>query len=148
MDQAARVFQLAPKTFEMKPLFFFLTAVGLCTAAELPPKAQPGQGGLLSADYIYPLENRPTPQCHASTLAKTKTGLVAAWFAGTREKHHDVGVHVSRLVAGQWTALVEVATDAEIRIIPAGIRCSFNRRPGRCCCFTKSAPLPAHDGER
>ena len=147
MDQAARVFQLAPKTFEMKPLFFFLTAVGLCTAAELPPKAQPGQGGLLSADYIYPLENRPRPQCHASTLAETKTGLVAAWFAGTREKHHDVGIHVSRLVAGQWTALVEVAAGAEIRIIPAGIRCSFNRRPGRCCCFTKSAPLPAHGGE-
>ena len=132
----------------MKPLFFFLTAVGLCTAAELPPKAQPGQGGLLSADYIYPLENRPTPQCHASTLAKTKTGLAATWFAGTREKHHDVGIHVSRLVAGQWTALVEVAAGAEIKIIPAGIRCSFNRRPGRCCCFTKSAPLPAHDGER
>ena len=130
MDQAARVFQLAPKTFEMKPLFFFLTAVGLCTAAELPPKAQPGQGGLLSADYIYPLENRPTPQCHASTLAKTKTGLVAAWFAGTREKHHDVGIHVSRLVAGQWIALLEVATSAEIRITPAGIRCSFNRRLG------------------
>ena len=130
MDQAARVFQLAPKTFEMKPLFFLLTAVGLCTAAELPPKAQPGQGGLLSADYIYLLENRPTPQCHTSTLAETKTGLVAAWFAGTREKHHDVGIHVSRLVAGQWIALLEVATSAEIRITPAGIRCSFNRRLG------------------
>lgn len=97
----------------MKPLFFVLTAVGLCTAAELPPKAHPGQGGLLSAGYIYPLENRATPQCHASTLGETKTGLVAAWFAGTREKHHDVGIRVSRLVAGQWTAPVEVATGAE-----------------------------------
>ena len=132
----------------MKYLFFFLTAVCLCAAAELPPKAQPGQGGLLSVDYIYPLENRPTPQCHASTLAEIKTGLVAAWFAGTREKYHDVGINVSRLIAGQWTALVKVAAGAEIRIIPAGIRCSFNRRPGRCCCFTKSAPLPAHGGER
>tara|TARA_B100000459_G_scaffold104346_1_gene60147 strand:- start:1600 stop:2004 length:405 start_codon:yes stop_codon:yes gene_type:complete len=133
----------------MKPLFFVLTAVGLCTAAELPPKAHPGQGGLLSAGYIYPLENRATPQCHASTLGETKTGLVAAWFAGTREKHHDVGIRVSRLVAGQWTAPVEVATGAEgeDKDYPCWNPVTFNRRPGRCCCFTKSAPLPAHGGE-
>ena len=53
----------------MKPLLIFLTAAGMCAAAELPSKAHPGQGVLLSAGYIYPLENRATPQCHASTLA-------------------------------------------------------------------------------
>ena len=97
----------------MKQLLIFLTAAGMCAAAELPSKAHPGQGGLLSAGYIYPLENRATPQCHASTLAETKTGLVAAWFAGTREKHDDVGIRVSRRVDGRWTAPVEVATGAE-----------------------------------
>ena len=127
----------------MKPLFFLLTAVGLCTAAELPPKAQPGQGGLLSADYIYPLENRHTPQCHASTLAKTKTGLVAAWFAGTREKHHDVGIHVSRLVAGQWIAPVEVATGTEDKDYPCWNPVLFQPKTELLLLFYKVGPTPS-----
>ena len=78
-------------------------------AAKLPPVAKPGQGALLSAELIYPLDNKPTPQCHASTIAETSTGLVAAWFAGTREKHTDVGIRVSRLVAANWTQPLEVS---------------------------------------
>ena len=101
MDQTAGVLQLAQETIEMKIFFISLSAAALIHAAELPPKAQPGQGALLSAAFIYPLENRPTPQCHASTIVETKTGLVAAWFAGTREKHNDVGIRVSRLVDGR-----------------------------------------------
>ena len=42
------------------------------------------------------LREAPFPQCHASTIAQTADGLVAAWFGGTREKHPDVGIWISR----------------------------------------------------
>ena len=87
--------------------------VSIVVAAKLPPMAKPGQGALLSAELIYPLDNKPTPQCHASTIAETSTGLVAAWFAGTREKNTDVGIRVSRLVDGKWTKPLEVADGSE-----------------------------------
>ena len=58
---------------------------------------------------IYTLEARPTPQCHASTLAETSEGLVAAWFGGTHEKHPDVGIWLSRRIGGRWTTPIEVA---------------------------------------
>jgi|TARA_B100000085_G_scaffold277805_1_gene298656 predicted neuraminidase len=129
----------------MKPLLIFLTAAGMCAAAELPSKAHPGQGGLLSAGYIYPLENRATPQCHASTLAETKTGLVAAWFAGTREKHDDVGVRVSRRVDGRWTAPVEVATGAEDedKDYPCWNPVLFQPKAGPLMLFYKVGPTPS-----
>ncbi|RYG35779.1 MAG: sialidase [Chitinophagaceae bacterium] len=75
----------------------------------IPPLAKPGDGALMLTTLIYPLENRPTPQCHASTIAETTAGLVVAFFAGTYERHADVGIRVSRLVNGEWTWPVEVA---------------------------------------
>lgn len=79
----------------------------------LPPLAIPGEGALLKSELIYPLEDPPTPQCHASTIAETPAGLVVAFFAGTHERHPDVGIRVSRLVDGKWTRPVEVANGVE-----------------------------------
>ncbi|AHF93787.1 neuraminidase [Opitutaceae bacterium TAV5] len=63
----------------------------------------------LRAEFIF--ETAPTPSCHASTLAETPHGLVAAWFGGKRECFPDVGIWLARLDAatGQWTEPVEVA---------------------------------------
>jgi predicted neuraminidase len=36
----------------------------------------------------------PTPSCHASTLLRTNTGYLLAWFGGTREGDTDVGIWV------------------------------------------------------
>lgn len=58
-------------------------------------------------------ETAPFRQCHASTLAATPAGLVAAWFAGTREKHADVGIWLARHDGRRWTAPVEVADGVE-----------------------------------
>lgn len=73
--------------------------------------AQSPAPGLLRSEYIY--ETAPFPECHASTLAETRGGLVAAWFGGTKEKHPDVGIWVSRYENGRWTTPVEVANGVE-----------------------------------
>ena len=49
---------------------------------------------LVSSEFIY--ETAPFPQCHASTIVETATGLVAAWFGGTAERNPDVGIWVAR----------------------------------------------------
>lgn len=66
------------------------------------------------SEFIY--ETAPFPECHASTIAETPEGLVAAWFGGTKEKNPDVGIWVSRLPRGRaekWTAPAEVANGVE-----------------------------------
>ena len=49
----------------------------------------------LQREFIYQ-DPPPTPECHASTLCESTDALVAAWFGGTREKHPDVGIWLSR----------------------------------------------------
>jgi predicted neuraminidase len=83
------------------------------TKSELPPLSKPGEGAYVSGELIYPLNNKPTPECHASTIVETPSGLVVAFFAGTHEKHEDVGIRVSRLVNGQWTTPEEVANGVQ-----------------------------------
>ncbi|MCB9500851.1 MAG: exo-alpha-sialidase [Deferribacteres bacterium] len=68
---------------------------------------------VLKSEFVFELENAPTPECHASTVAESKEGLVAAWFAGTKEKNKDVGIWVSRLEGTNWTAPVEVVNGVQ-----------------------------------
>ncbi len=82
-------------------------------ALELPPVAVEGQGGYVSGELIYPLENRPTPECHASTIAESNNGLVAAWFAGTEEKDPDVGIWISRHDGKAWSKPEKVVDGSE-----------------------------------
>jgi len=79
----------------------------------VPPLAKPGEGAYLKGELIYPLDNKPTPQCHASTIVETPSGLVVAFFAGTHERNPDVGIRVTRLVDGKWTTPVEVVNGVE-----------------------------------
>ena len=76
---------------------------------EVPGQAEPGKGGYVSATFIYPLEKRPTPQCHASTMAEIDGGLIAAWFGGSHEKNPDVGIWTSIYQQGNWSEPSEVA---------------------------------------
>ena len=61
----------------------------------------------METSFIY--EKAPFPAAHASTIAASNGNLVAAWFGGTREKHRDVGIWVSRRERGDWTEPREVA---------------------------------------
>ena len=129
----------------MKLISILLCVARFVAAAELPPLATPGKGALLSANLIYSLEDQPTPQCHASTIAETSTGLVAAWFAGTREKHTDVGIRVSRLVNGKWTKSVEVAdgSEGEDKEYPCWNPVLFQPKKGPLMLFYKVGPTPS-----
>ena len=66
---------------------------------------------VVTAEFIF--EKAEFPRCHASTIAKGKDGLVAAWFGGKNEKNPDVGIWASRQVEGRWTAPVEVANGVQ-----------------------------------
>src|SRR4030095_11183692 len=66
---------------------------------------------IITAEFIF--EQAPFPSCHASTIAETKGGLIAAWFAGTREKNTDVGISVSRHDKAGWSKLSEVANGVQ-----------------------------------
>lgn len=97
-------------------ILMLLPGLGLAIVAARGSAAEPAGGGAKSPGIVvdeFIFATAPFPSCHASTLAETPTGLVAAWFGGTREKHPDVGIWISRHVGGAWTAPVPVATGSE-----------------------------------
>lgn len=97
---------------------------------------------VLTREFLF--ETAPFPQCHASTIVETPSGLVAAWFGGTREKNPDVGIWLSRHEAGKWSAPVEVANGAQ----PEGPRqpswnpVLFRPKAGPLLLFYKVGPTP------
>ncbi len=110
----------------------------------LPPKAGDGTPGFLHAELVFGLEDRPTPQCHASTIAETEAGLVVAYFAGTHEKHPDVGIWVSRMEDNEWTDPVEVANgkEDENTRYPCWNPVLFQPTSGPLMLFYKVGPSP------
>jgi predicted neuraminidase len=71
----------------------------------------PNKDAEIVREFLY--ETASFPSCHASTIAETKSGLVAAWFGGSDEGEPDVGIWVSRHQAGKWTPPVEVANGVQ-----------------------------------
>ncbi len=92
----------------------FWRQLGLLQGIALLAIGIPARGaepGIIKAEWIY--ESAPFPECHASTLAETQHGLIAAWFGGTSEKHPDVGIWISRHDGERWTTPLEVANGVE-----------------------------------
>jgi len=125
----------------MKP--FLVVLVCLAAAAAVVAADRAAQPGYVTGEFIY--ETAPFPSCHASTLAETKAGLVAAWFGGTAEKHPDVGIWLSRQVGGQWTPPVEVAHGAQAdgRRYPCWNPVLFQPASGPLLLFYKVGPSPS-----
>lgn len=49
-------------------------------------------------------DDRPFPQCHASTMISLENGnYLAAWFAGSHEKNDDVGIWMAEGRPGSWS---------------------------------------------
>ncbi|MDA1040117.1 MAG: exo-alpha-sialidase [Planctomycetota bacterium] len=97
---------------------------------------------VVCAEFVY--EVGPYPQIHASTIAETPAGLVAAWFGGTREKHPDVSIWVSRFVSGTWTPSREVANgiQADGTRHPTWNPVLFQPSRGPLMLFYKVGPSP------
>ena len=110
----------------------------------LPSKADTTNAAYVSGELIYPLDNRPTPECHASTIVETADGLVTAFFAGTHENNPDVGIRVSRLVDGEWTWPEEVADGVQNDTLryPCWNPVLFQPKGGDLMLFYKVGPSP------
>jgi predicted neuraminidase len=123
----------------MTAAFMVLSGCFGFTVAPQPPPL------MISSEFVY--ERSPFPSAHASTLVETKDGLglVAAWFGGTRERHPDVGIWVSRRSAGRWSTPVEVANGVQ----PDGTRhpcwnpVLFQPSQGPLLLFYKVGPSPS-----
>ncbi len=114
----------------------------LCFVAALRPGGQSPSSAVTTAEFIF--ERAPFASAHASTIAHSGGGLVAAWFGGTREGAADVGIWLAHRVNGTWTSPVEVATGVQ----PDGTRhpcwnpVLFETRPGTLALFYKVGPRP------
>ena len=87
--------------------FVVLVYTGFVSEGQTPWWKQ----GIIVDEFIYNVA--PYPECHASTIAETPEGLVAAWFGGTKERNPDVGIWVSRNEKGKWAPSVEVANGVQ-----------------------------------
>ncbi len=113
--------------------------------AKLPPLATMTTPGYLSGNLIYELANRPTPECHASTIVETATGIVAAWFAGTEEGDQDVAIRVARFNGHKWLPSIEIAdgSENEDKEYPCWNPVLFQPENGPLMLFYKVGPSPS-----
>lgn len=119
-----------------------------CAAADpesIPSVLQPADDAFVSADFIYELEGRPTPQCHASTIVQTPTGLVAAWFGGSHEKNSDVGIWLARHDGRGWSKPTEIVdgSEGETKDYPCWNPVLFQPAEGPLLLFYKVGPSPS-----
>jgi len=105
-------------------------------AASLSPDS------IIKTEFIY--DQAPFPSCHASTIAETRSGLVAAWFGGTGERNPDVGIWVSRRDKNGWSKVVEVANGVQQdgRRYPTWNPVLFQPSRGPLMLFYKVGPSP------
>jgi predicted neuraminidase len=84
------------------------------------PGRRPGKAAedrSLRTGFIF--TEAPFASAHASTVAETACGLVAAWFGGPHDGHPDVGIWLARRKGGQWSAPVEIARGRDRRGRPS-----------------------------
>lgn len=126
------------RTYSILFLLAFATFATALRGEE--PSSQPG---VVKTEFIY--EKAPFPECHASTIAETKEGLVAAWFGGTYEKHPDVGIWLSRHDGTTWSPPVEVANGVQNEKLrhPCWNPVLHQMKSGPLLLFYKVGPSPS-----
>jgi predicted neuraminidase len=127
----------------MKFQLFHLLSLTLLAPMLQQGSVAPAPASIVKNEFIF--EKAPFPSSHASTIVETARGLVAAWFGGTRERHPDVGIWVSRHEGTGWSAPVEVANGVQ----PDGTRhpcwnpVLFQPSNGPLVLFYKVGPSPS-----
>ena len=121
-------------------------------AARLRVRIAGSAGTARSADRLPPSSSArissptaPFAQCHASTIAETGSGLVAAWFGGSRggrPRRRHLAVPEGR--GRRWTAPVEVARGiaADGAAEPCWNPVLFRPTGGPLLLFYKVGPSP------
>ncbi len=101
------------------------------------------ESAVVKSEFIF--ETAPFPSCHASTIAETKSGLVAAWFGGTAERNPDVCIYVARQENGQWAPPMQVADGVGFATnrLPTWNPVLFQPKNGPLMLFYKVGPAPA-----
>ena len=114
----------------------FLLSVAGCATVE-------NQNAVVKSEFIF--ETAPFRSCHASTIAETKSGLVAAWFGGTAERNPDVCIYVARHEDGHWTPPMKVADGVGFATnrLPTWNPVLFQPKSGPLLLFYKVGPSPA-----
>jgi predicted neuraminidase len=74
--------------------------------ASLTTIAKAADPAIVLSEHVF--TDKPMPECHASTIVETPTGLVVAWFAGSKEGTRDVGIWLARRDSRSWSKPVEV----------------------------------------
>jgi len=90
-----------------KTILIFTTVLFCQAFFQAFAQVKPWKKGIITDEFLY--EKASFPECHASTIALGKNGLVAAFFGGTKERNPDVCIWVCRHVNGKWTAPQNVA---------------------------------------
>jgi len=139
----ARIYIMFMNILYIRRASLLLTLCILLHVSDLALAAdEAGQKGVVLKEFIY--EEAPFPECHASTIAETKAGLVAAWFGGTEESNADVGIWLAHRDDEKWSAPVEVATGVyEGQRYPCWNPVLFNLADDRLLLFYKVGPSPS-----
>jgi len=119
------------------------TRFGVLLFASLCSGKTNADDAVLSREFIF--EEAPFAACHASTIAETHGGLVAAWFGGTKEGNRDVGIWLARKEGNAWSKPVKVADgqdDAGMRY-PCWNPVLYQHKDGLLLLFYKVGPAPS-----
>jgi predicted neuraminidase len=138
----SRVFRPA-RQFLGGPIWTFAALFILAIAASTGCASAAESPAIVKSEFIY--LTAPFPSCHASTIAETKSGLVAAWFGGTAERNPDVCIYVSRNENGTWTPPMKVAegTGFATNRFPTWNPVLFQPKNGPLLLFYKVGPKPS-----
>jgi predicted neuraminidase len=126
-------------------LICVFVAVPVCGRAQAPAgyRAASADSAIVLAEFIA--QPFPTAAVHASTIAETPEGLVAAWFGGSAEGAPDVGIWLSRKTGGAWSQPVEVAigTQPDGKRYPCWNPVLVTAGPDKLLLFYKVGPSPS-----
>ena len=145
-DQTERKMQKKIKNFVIINIMFSYILLFAGCVAEKAGKEPPGHhAGIVLEEFIY--LKADFPEAHSATLLELEGGeLLCAFFGGTKERHPDVEIRLSRKEpGGNWTAPVSVAdgVQPEGDRLPTWNPVLFQPRGGDVMLFYKVGPSPS-----